>query len=49
MKRLVRPKLGYALFGVELRGQVAALTSEKKQNLISWAREKWDRDSIIGA
>ena len=35
--------------GVELRGQVAALTSEKEQNLISWAREKRDRDSIIGA
>jgi len=35
--------------GVELRGQVAVLTSEKEQNLISWAREKRDRDSIIGA
>ena len=35
--------------GVELRDQVAALHNEKEQNLISWARDRRDRDSIIGA
>jgi hypothetical protein len=30
-------------------GAARALTSEKEKNLISWAREKRDRDSIIGA
>jgi hypothetical protein len=34
---------------VELRKQVAALTSEKEHNLISWARERRNRDSYIGA
>jgi len=35
--------------GVELPDQVAALHNEKEQNLISWARDRRDRDSIIGA
>jgi hypothetical protein len=35
--------------GVELREQVAALASEKETNLISWARDKRDRDVTIGA
>jgi len=35
--------------GVELQGQVAALTHERDQNMVSWARERRDRDVIIGA
>jgi chromosome segregation ATPase len=35
--------------GVELREQVAALAGEKETNLISWARDKRDRDVTIGA
>ena len=35
--------------GVELREQVAALTNEKETNLISWSRDKRDRDATIGA
>jgi len=32
--------------GIELREQVAILTSEKEQNLISWTKDRWERDSI---
>ena len=35
--------------GVELRDQVAALHNEKESNLISWARDKRDRDATIVA
>jgi len=35
--------------GVELREQVAALTNEKETDLISWSRDKRDRDATIGA
>jgi len=35
--------------GVELQEQLAALTVEKEQSVVSWARERRDRDAIIGA
>jgi hypothetical protein len=35
--------------GVELRGTIAALTSEKEQNLANWARERKDHDSVVKA
>jgi len=37
-----------ALVG-ELQGQIAALTIEKEQDLVSGARERRDRDAVIGA